>query len=1175
MFTFQKGNKITLGALNCQGLKDKVDQPIFTDLINKMDIMGVCETWLNTETAKDIFLPGYNFYPFNRKKTEGAVRGGIGIFLKKELKKYVKIRSDLSCENFMWCKVKKEYLGYHDDLYICVVYIPPEYSTREIREKKDHFKTLKETTSKIDSKNIILLGDFNSRTQTLEDTLTKTKGDDSLPIQFYSKVTSKRSNQDLMKNKYGQKLIEYCISTGLYIANGRTLGDLQGKMTCFQTNGSSTVDYGIVSENMNRNILKFQVLDPTASDHSPIQMVIESANKKNKKQNTDTLAPSIKWNEKTEMILNHKLNSEETAQTIKEIDHLLDRNENMDVIVEKLNNIYDIQNTKNKTKKKGRNIPKQRKKWYDKTCEEMAKELKLNAKLLTLTPNSPFLRGSLYKKRKEYKKLVKSKKREWRATMIKKLEEIENTDPKEYWKIINELREKKTNEVDFDTEKFTTFFERLYSLPKTTVGQQEITDYVLEALNDIPQSVLDADFTLEELVKAIRQLKNNKAAGPDRIIAEVLKASTETILIIILKIMNKIKTTLDYPSTWANGITSLLYKDGDDDDPNNYRAITVTDAFAKVLAILLNERIEVWSKENNIIKPEQIGFEKKARPADHLFVLKTITDKYKSEGKKIYTCFIDFQKAFDSVWRTGLLYKLIKSGLNLNTIKLIKNMYEKTKQTLKMNGGTSRCFRTYKGVKQGCILSPKLFNLFINDIPNIFDQSCRPVTIHGGVKINCLMYADDLVIMSETASGLQACLNKLHEYTNKWGLTLNIKKTKIMIFQSRGKRAMELFTFGNQVVQQADEYKYLGTIITNSGSFKRNETNLKKKGLRASYLVSQNIGQDAKPSTSIGIFEKVVEPILLYNCEITGTCIPTTWNIEKFKKNMWEIGKEINKVVIGFLRQILGVHKKTTNIAVLSETGKFPISLKMFKHIIRYWRRIATSEKILLVAAREANEMMQKKNKHNCSKVTNYLLNMTGSTIDTNQKTIEKELENLYIKWWTEQAKTTGENKLDYYYTLKRSFGFEKYLNNVPPHIRRYITRLRMSSHAFPIEVQRYNKKKIQREDRKCTICNLNEVGNEEHYLLRCKNAEIENIRHKFTTEIRKTIPQLLEFSNKNIIDYGMILHDQRIQIPMATYVKQVMEMYKEETEDTKEIIKPPIKTRTGRLVKKPVKLDL
>ena len=145
-------------------------------------------------------------------------------------------------------------------------------------------------------------------------------------------------------------------------------------MTCFQTNGSSTVDYGIVSENMNRNILKFQVLDPTASDHSPIQMAIKSANYKNKKQNTDTLAPSIKWNEKAEMILSHKLNSEETAQTLKEIDHLLDRNENMDVIVEKLNNIYDIQNTENKTKKKAKNIPKQRKKWYDKTCEEMAKE---------------------------------------------------------------------------------------------------------------------------------------------------------------------------------------------------------------------------------------------------------------------------------------------------------------------------------------------------------------------------------------------------------------------------------------------------------------------------------------------------------------------------------------------------------------------------------------------------------------------------------------------------------------------------------------------------------------------------------------------------------------------------------------------------------------------------------
>ena len=112
------------------------------------------------------------------------------------------------------------------------------------------------------------------------------------------------------------------------------------------------------------------------------------------------------------------------------------------------------------------------------------------------------------------------------------------------------------------------------------------------------------------------------------------------------------------------------------------------------------------------------------------------------------------------------------------------------------------------------------------------------------------MYADDLVIMSETESGIQNCLNKLKEYTDKWKLKLNIKKTKIMVFQSAGRRRSTNFYFGTEIIEKAQNYKYLGTIISNTGSFKQNETNLKKKGLRASYIIFKNIGRYAKPSTS-------------------------------------------------------------------------------------------------------------------------------------------------------------------------------------------------------------------------------------------------------------------------------------------------------------------------------------
>ena len=97
---------------------------------------------------------------------------------------------------------------------------------------------------------------------------------------------------------------------------------------------------------------------------------------------------------------------------------------------------------------------------------------------------------------------------------------------------------------------------------------------------------------MEELKTAIKSLKNNKSAGPDRIPAEMFKVCPDKILLLILKIMNKIKNTSDFPLQWGLGITSLLLKEGNDEDPNNYRAITVTAALSKILAILINERLE-------------------------------------------------------------------------------------------------------------------------------------------------------------------------------------------------------------------------------------------------------------------------------------------------------------------------------------------------------------------------------------------------------------------------------------------------------------------------------------------------------------------------------------------------------------------------------------------------------
>ncbi len=496
-----------------------------------------------------------------------------------------------------------------------------------------------ETVGKLKNNNIVLMGDFNARTKNLDDTLLEEKHED-FPIQdFFSSIFSKRSNQDHSTNNYGKKLIEYCIATLSYIANGRTLGDFEGKFTCHQHNGSSTVDYAIIKERMKHYVRRFQVLEPNiGSDHCPI--ILELISDRNEHLTKTTLIerpPPIIWNDKTRLKFINKMNSEEANKKILEIKNLIDcDNDNLEKIVEEIVNIYDTSDMKNpngnyKTKKKGKK--RKSNKWYDQSCSDLSKRLTRTAKSLAGSPNNPHMRANFIKTKKAYRKLVKTKKREWKKHMIQKLEEIEEKDPKEYWKLINELREKKSSDTQYDAEKFTLFFEELFS-PSEKERNDEIKSQITELLEQLPNLPEEPDFTLEELIKAIKSLKNNKAAGPDRIPAEMLKASNARMLKLLLSLMNKIKTTCKCPRKWAIGITTLLLKDGDDTDPNNFRAITIVDALCKVLAIMINGRLEKWSTENKVQRKEQIGFTKKTRPADHLFVLKTLVHHYNNNGKK-------------------------------------------------------------------------------------------------------------------------------------------------------------------------------------------------------------------------------------------------------------------------------------------------------------------------------------------------------------------------------------------------------------------------------------------------------------------------------------------------------------------------------------------------------------
>ena len=251
------------------------------------------------------------------------------------------------------------------------------------------------------------------------------------------------------------------------------------------------------------------------------------------------------------------------------------------------------------------------------------------------------------------------------------------------------------------------------------------------------------------------------------------------------KLFNAILSSGHYPNSWGNGYIVPIYKKGDSSDPKNYRGITISSCLGKVFSVILNNRIIEYLNENDLLCQEQIGFRKNYCTSDHVLMLKTLIDYYKSKNKKIYSCFVDLSAAFDSIWHDGLIYKLIKMGISKNIVNVLPNMYSKISACVKTNDYLTDTFPCRVGTKQGCSLSPTLFNLFLNDLPpRLKIKQCHPTKLNGKL-LGSLLYADDLVILSESEKGLQTALNLLNKYCTTWRLKINTDKTKVMVNSNR------------------------------------------------------------------------------------------------------------------------------------------------------------------------------------------------------------------------------------------------------------------------------------------------------------------------------------------------------------------------------------------------------
>ena len=700
-------NNIKVGCWNINGFKTenmlKSDDDNFTNIVKNNDILALVETHLGNDDYLN--LDGFTVKHFKRLKHKNARKasGGISVFIKNTISKGVQFldtrnKNSEKC----WIKLQKDELGLTNDIYICFAYISPNNSSFSKRQDTDAFQNIMADINKYVNKGkIMLLGDFNARTYNIcENIIDDNDSFIPLPDDYVADVNIiPRVSQDMIINEYGKELLEICTSCQLRILNGRKFGDLSGKYTCHKYNGSSVVDYCIVSDSMYSEITHFKVHPwlPLLSDHSMITVSIKRSKQKLLrdpiKQNIgETLPRKFVWSKSSGEKYEQSFNDIDINKDIKHLLLSVVNNNNVEMKLNELNDIFN--KAADRSLKKVNSVYKQSKQkrkkqiFHDTIYFETKRHIRFLARTLNINPFNMYIRSKLYSLKKKLKKHCKEVQKNHTDKIIDTLNTTHDSNPQVYWDLIKQLQNH--NKLSSQTGVIQTddWVKHYQNLLYVNESESNSLKTELQKLENEPFfSELDYKIRYDEVKLVIKSLKNNKACGLDSVSAEMIKQAPTKLHIFITKLFNVLYTYNIYPDIWRQGYITSIYKKGNPDDTNNYRGITINNVMSKIFSTVLNNRIKVHFEGK--LNSNQIGFRKNSRTSDHIFVLKTSIEKYVQKNGKIYTCFVDFQKAFDKVWRTGLLYKLLKFSIRGKFYDMIKNIYSKTYSYIKNNGSFS------------------------------------------------------------------------------------------------------------------------------------------------------------------------------------------------------------------------------------------------------------------------------------------------------------------------------------------------------------------------------------------------------------------------------------------------------------------------------------------------------